>query len=245
MDLFREIHSGLPQEAPGSDEATIKALSLIGGLPHSPKIMDIGCGPGRQTITLAEQTEGQIFAVDTHQPFLDELLRRAASHGVGHRVTVINRSMTALDFAGASFDLIWSEGAIYIMGFQKGLKEWRRFLKPGGFVAVTELTWLTDNPPVEARNFWAISYPDMKTRDENMALAEAAGYITIANFTLPDSAWWDGYYGPLSDRVASLREKYSGRPEIIALLNEELAEIDLFKNYSDAYGYVFYILRRG
>jgi SAM-dependent methyltransferase len=245
MDIFWEIHSGLPQEAPGSDEATAKALSLIADLPRAPKILDVGCGPGRQTITLAKQTEGQIFAVDTHQPFLDELLRRAASHGVGHRVTAVNRSMTDMAFDNDSFDLIWSEGAIYIMGFHKGLREWRRFLKPGGFMAVTELSWLIDDPPAEARNFWAISYPDMKTREENIALAETAGYIPIGDFTLPDSAWWDGYYGPLGDRVASLYEKYAGRPEMIAALKAELAEIHLFKKYSYAYGYVFYILRLG
>src|SRR5262249_11799155 len=59
-------------------------------------------------------------------------------------------SMSALDFPDASFDLIWSEGAIYVMGFAEGLRAWKRLLKPHGAIAVTELSWLGPDIPEEA-----------------------------------------------------------------------------------------------
>ena len=127
MEIFFEIHRDLPREAPGSDACTARALSMIPALPDDPRILDIGCGPGAQTLVLARQTGGRVTAIDTHQPFLDDLARRAERAGLTSRVHPQLGDMTALDFEEASFDVIWSEGAIYIMGLREGLTAWRRF----------------------------------------------------------------------------------------------------------------------
>jgi SAM-dependent methyltransferase len=63
---------------------------------------------------------------------------------VQNKITTLEKSMDALDFDDETFDIIWSEGAIYIMGFETGVKQWRNFLKPGGYLAVSEITWLTN-----------------------------------------------------------------------------------------------------
>ena len=243
MNLFWEIHSGLPQEGPGDDNSTLKALTLIPDVPPDPKILDIGCGPGRQTIALARQTKGQIIALDEHQPFLEEVEKRAKVEGLSSSITLKRCSMADLDFAENSFDIIWSEGAIYIMGFRKGLEYWKRFVKPGGAVAVTEISWLTDNPPEVPRRFWHENYPAMKTVEENLKIIDDLGYSLLSHFTLPESSWED-YYQPLEKRIAELRVKYAGNTEALKSLDVEQAEIGFYRKYHDFFGYVFYVMRK-
>lgn len=139
------------------------------------------------------------------------------------------------------FDLLWSEGAIYIIGFERGLREWRRLLKPGGLIAVTEISWLKPNPPEAARRFWNEAYPDMATVDENLARLSAAGYRSLGHFTLPESAWWEDYYHPMAARIEMLRQAYGNNPEAQSVLDLEYAEIELYRQFSACYGYVFYL----
>lgn len=237
--IFWEIHRDLPREAPGSDASTLRALSMLPALPASARILDIGCGPGGQSVALARVTQADVTAVDNHQPFLDDLARRAARAGVAERVHPLNASMFDLNFE-QPFDLLWSEGAVYIIGFERGLREWRRLLKPGGFIAVTELSWLKPNLPEAARKFWREGYPDMATVEQNLARLSAAGYRSLGHFTLPESDWWDNYYHPMAARIQALREKYEHNPAAQAVLDMEYAEIDLYRQFSAWYGYVFY-----
>ncbi len=244
MNIFWELHSDLPREAPGDMASTAKALSLIPNLPKNPQILDIGCGPGMQTLALAKITKGQIIAIDNHQPYLDELQQRAAQENFSSHIKVQNSSMFSLDFEPESFDLIWSEGAIYIMGFQEGLQSWHRFLKTGGAIAVSELSWLVTNPPEEPLNFWKNAYPAMKNITENITILQNLGYHYINSFTLPESSWWNNYYTPLGGRLNDLQKKYQGNEEANAVLDEEQREIELYRNYSDYYGYVFYLMQK-
>ncbi len=243
MGIFRELTEDLPRHAPGSPEATRRALGLVRGLPERPRILDVGCGPGAQTIELARATGGWIVAVDIRQRFLDELTERAAAAGVLSQVTTLKTSMFEMDFADASFDLVWSEGAIYFQGFAAGLRAWRRFLKPGGWIAVSELSWLVPDPPAEAAAFWARNYPAMGSIERNCQIVAEAGYVDRDGFVLPVKDWHN-YYGPAERRVEELREKYAGDLEVLATLDEARREYDLFRAYHDAYGYVFYVMRK-
>ena len=243
MNLFWELHSGLPREGPGRDEATSEALRSLTGLPPAPRILDIGCGPGMQTLVLARETRGSITAVDTHQPFLDELTRRAARAGLSDRIETINASMKALDFSDRTFDLIWSEGAIYVMGFPEGLRAWKRLLKPDGAIAVTELSWLGSSLPDGAKRFWEERYPAMTDVSENLRIMESAGYSLVHHFVLPEHSWWDHYYSPLERRIQALKRSYQDNQEAMEFLDGEQQGIDLYRRCSASYGYVFYIAR--
>jgi SAM-dependent methyltransferase len=240
QEIFWAVHRDLPREAPGSDEATRQALAMLPNLPAAPRILDVGCGPGAQTVVLARESGGMVTAVDNHQPFLDDLAHRAAQASVSERIRPLNASMFDLDFA-EPFDLIWSEGAIYIIGFERGLRQWRSLLKPGGFVAVTDLTWLKPNPPAEVAAFWQTECPELATIEENLARLMAAGYRALGHFVLPESAWWDSYYTPMAARIALLREQYGDNAEAQRALDAEQAEIDLYRRCAAWYGYVFYI----
>ena len=196
MDLFWEIHSNLEREGPGDTLNTLKALSMIGHLGKDLKILDLGCGPGKQTIDLAKNLDGQVIAIDTHTPFINELTLNAEKQGLGNKIEAISASMTEMPFEYSSFDLIWGEGSIYNMGFKKGIKEMYKYLKDNGYLAVSEISWLKDNPPKEVYDFWNNSYSEMESINENLKDINNSGYEIIGHFTLPEEAWWK-YYNPM------------------------------------------------
>jgi ubiquinone/menaquinone biosynthesis C-methylase UbiE len=243
ISIFFEIHKGLPREGPGDNASTRKAYSLLKDLPPEPLILDIGCGPGMQTIELAKISQGKIVAIDTHQPFLDELDKRAKKEGLKSKIKTINKSMFAMDFNNNEFDIIWSEGAAYIYGFEKALKDWKKYLKISGYFVVTEASWIKNNPPNEIKEFWEDAYPDIKTINENKDIIQKAQYNLITHFILPEKSWWENYYIPMENRLKELRRKYRGNNDIEEQLDEEFKEIEMYKKYSDYYGYVFYIMK--
>jgi ubiquinone/menaquinone biosynthesis C-methylase UbiE len=241
-EIFWVVHNDLPREGPGDDESTRRAFSMMKGLPTAPTILDIGCGTGPQTLALARLTDAHITAVDTHQPFLDELARKAAQAGLAERVQWRNMSMFELSFP-QKFEVLWSEGAIYTMGFEEGLRAWRPLLKPGGYVAVTEISWLEPVMPGEAYSYWEAEYPGMRNIDENLARIRKSGYREVGHFTLPEIAWWQPYYSPMEARIAQLREKYSGNAVAQSLLDAHAREIEMYRKFSSWYGYVFYVMQ--
>ncbi len=244
MAVFYEIHQDIPREAPGNAASTQRAFASLAHLPSQPTILDIGCGPGAQTLTLAELTPGKIIAVDNHPPFLTTLAERVGQLGLGDRIHIQLGDMTALEFPAASFDLIWAEGAIYIMGFAAGLQMWRSLLKPHGYIAVSEATWLQPNPPTEIKAFWQENYPAMQDVQGNLDIIRTCGYQVVDHFTLPESAWWDDYYHPLEQRLETLRQTYVGDGDALEAIALTQAEINLYRQYSTYYGYVFYIMQR-
>ena len=140
-------------------------------------------------------------------------------------------------------DVIWAEGAIYIAGFEQGLQEWRRFLRPGGYVAATHLSWLTSDIPDEPRKFWTRNYPAMRAVEENARISIQCGFELVECFTLPESAWWTDYYSPMETRLRSLRDQYRGDDEAMAVIESSGEQIDLYRRFARYYGYVFYVLR--
>jgi len=242
-DVFFEIHSDLPREAPGDDESTRRALSSC-SLPVAAKILDVGCGPGGQSVVAAAHfPEAEVYAVDMHAPFLREVNRRAASLGVLHRVHPVRADMKALPFAAAGFDLVLAEGSAYVMGIEDALAAWRELLHDDGHIAFTELVWLSANPPSEAKTFFDTEYPSMTTPDHLRKLIESAGYRLIDHFTLPDDAWRNSYYAPMEARLEELRRKYAGDTKALAVIEESQKEVDIRRRYSDSYGYEFFVAR--
>lgn len=243
MNLFYEIHKDLPREGPGSNESTRKAYSLIQQYLIEPAILDIGCGPGMQTLELASLADGSIIATDINEGFLKVLEEKAEQAGFANKIKVQQANMKELPFSEGQFDLIWSEGAIFIMGFENGLKEWKKFVKPGGFVAVTELSWIKEDPPQQAAKFWNEAYPGAGTVEENTQKAEQLGFEVLDSFVLPESAWWEHYYTPLEQRLAEFTVKYQHDEEALKILQGFQQEIDLYRKHHEYYGYVFYVLK--
>ena len=135
------------RQGPGNPEVTLKALSFIDNLTDMSKIADIGCGTGGQTMTLAQNTTGHITGIDVFPGFINQFNQNAQKLNLQDRVKGVVGNMENLPFQAEELDLIWSEGAIYNIGFERGLNEWRKYLKQGGYIAVTENTWFRAERP--------------------------------------------------------------------------------------------------
>ncbi len=245
IDLLIDLHLDGARQGPGGDDETRLAIRLS-GLAARPglKVADIGCGTGAAARVLAEALEADVTAVDLAPAFLDRLNRAAERDGLGARIETRAASMDALDFEERSLDAIWSEGAIYSMGFEAGIKAWRRFLKPGGVLAVSELTWFTQEQPAELERHWTRAYPEVDTASAKMALLEANGYAPVGYFTLPDRCWLDGYYRPMQQRFAEFLARHAASQPARDLVAAEENEIALYERHSAFYGYGYYVARR-
>ena len=242
-EFFYELFSDIPRQGPGSNEYTRKAYMSLPNLALQPNILDVGCGSGMQTLELARISEGETTALDNYQPFLDDLRKRAKSEGLDNKIKTLNVSMFELPFAKSTFDLIWSEGAIFIIGFEKGLREWKPFIKQGGYLVVSELSWIKPDAPDELRTYLEGEYPAIKNIAENMEIIRQADYDEVASFILPESDWWDNFYNPLQRRTNQLRRKYAENLEALVVLDASQLEIDMYRKYSPYYGYVFYLMQ--
>jgi ubiquinone/menaquinone biosynthesis C-methylase UbiE len=241
--LYEAFNSDLPRLGPGDNESTRKAFSFLVDLPSNPYILDVGCGTGMQTLELARLTNGKILALDNHQPYLDKLEKQIKIHNLSHKITSINISMFEMKFDSNTFDLIWSEGAAYIYGFEKALVDWQCFLKENGYFVFSELCWFKENIPEEIDDFFQV-YPAMKNVEENIKVITSHGLNLISHFKLPESSWWNNFYIPLEKKINKLRKKYQDDEEKLSLLEEFYLEIEMFRKYSEYYGYVFFNMRK-
>ncbi|MFD0337474.1 bifunctional class I SAM-dependent methyltransferase/N-acetyltransferase [Streptomyces sp. NPDC127117] len=240
-EAFFSLHHNLPRQSPGSDATTRRLLEFAGPLPRRPRVLDLGCGPGRAALLLAAEAGAEVTAVDLHRPFLDELREAAGARGLGDRIRTVRADMAELtgpDFPDGSFDLVWAEGSAYIIGFDTALRDWRRLLAPGGSLVVTECVWTTDAPTAEARAFWE-QETSMRPVAGNTAAAVAAGHHVLGVLVQPDSDW-DECYVPLAERVESADASTPGMQWALAATREELA---MRREHGAEYGYAGYVLR--
>jgi SAM-dependent methyltransferase len=244
FNLICEYFSTLERQGPGSPEVTLKALSFTGKLTGESQIADIGCGSGGQTMILAQNTPAHITGIDLFPLFIDIFNKNAADLGLADRVKGITGSMDKLPFSKNQLDLIWFEGAIYNIGFERGLKEWRSFLKPGGYIAVSEASWFTSSRPAEIEKFWMEAYPGIDTIPAKMQQLQDSGYAPVAAFTLPENCWIENFYIPQLKAQELFLEKHRGNKTAEEFIANELRETELYYRFKEYYGYAFYIGRK-
>jgi ubiquinone/menaquinone biosynthesis C-methylase UbiE len=245
LQMLIDLHKDNHRQGPGGDEQTLLAAQLAGIDASRPlKIADIGCGTGAASILLAEQLHAEVTAVDFLSEFLDELNTRAQAHGVGEQITTVNASMDALEFPPEHFDVIWSEGAVYNIGFERGISYWKQFLEPGGKLVVSEITWLTDSRPEPLQSYWDAEYPEAGTASQNMRILEQHGYKIEAYFSLKPDCWTKNYYRPLQDRFEAFLLQHNHSQLAREIVDAEQFEISLYKTYSAYYSYGVYIARK-
>lgn len=241
FDLINEYFTELERLGPGSPAETIRALGFIGNLSNKTKIADLGCGTGVQTMVLAQNTEATITALDLYAGSIDKLNATTEKLGLQHRVKGIVASMDNLPFQKEEFDLVWSEGAIANIGFEKGLNHWRDFLKKDGYIAVSYESWFTDERPAEIEKWWMDAVPEITTIGHNIAIMQKTGYLPIAAFVLPEHCWIDNYFMPQKARQEEFLKKHAGNKTVENMIAFLRREADLYSKYKQYYGYVFYI----
>lgn len=245
LELLIDLHRNSERQGPGSKKDTLKALEFI-DLPKNKKIKicDIGCGSGGQTITLAENTNSQITAIDLFPEFLHELNEKSNKYNFKNKIKTLQKSMDELEFNDEEFDIIWSEGAIYNIGFENGIKKWKNFLKKGGFLAVTEITWITNSRPKEIEDFWNQEYPEIDRASNKIKILENNGYSIVGYFYLSQKSWIENYYIPLKNKFEKFLERNKSSKLAQKVVNENMKEINLYDKFKEYYSYGFYIAKK-
>jgi len=244
LNLICEFFSNMERQGPGSPDATLKALSFIDNLTEKSLIADIGCGTGGQTITLAQHAPGHITGLDLFPGFIDLFNANATKLNLQDKVKGIIGSMDNLPFQEEELDLLWSEGAIYNIGFERGLNEWRKYLKMGGYVAVSESSWFTDERPDEINKFWMDAYPEIDTIPNQVAKIYKAGYLPVATFILPEICWIEHYLTPKIRAEKIFLNKYAGNKNAEEFIVSQRYEEELYRKYKEFYGYTFFIAKK-
>ena len=190
---------------------------------QNPVILDNGCGTGVATLELARLSGGRVVGVDIDQMALDSLNQKVEQAGLTTRIKTVNCSMKDMLFKDNSFEILWCEGAIYVIGFEEGLRTWRRFLRHRGFfVAHARIV-------------------DIEKRVDSIP---TCGYDLLHKFTVSKDAWWDDYYGPMENLVEGLRHRYQNYPDALALLDKVQKEVDEFKSNPEHHSSVFYVMQK-
>lgn len=245
LKLLIDLHKSAKRQGPGGDEEIIKILGLAQlTQAEKLKIADIGCGTGAASILLAKQLNAQVTAVDFLPEFIEVLKDKAEKEGLSEKIATIVCSMEDLPFNREEYDLIWSEGAIYNMGFEKGVNEWKQFLKPDGLLVVSEITWLTEKRPSEIQKHWDSEYPEIDTASAKIRVLENAGYSPVSYFYLPEHCWLDNYYRPMQARFSNLLERHGNSQNAQSVVEAEKKEIDLYERYKKYFSYGVYIAKK-
>lgn len=243
--LLIDLHKQAQRQGPGSDAETEKAIALAGLDPTTPlTIADLGCGTGASTLVLARRLNARVTAVDLLPDFLDTLAQRAEGAGLSERIAPLAGSMDRLPFADEAYDVLWSEGAVYTIGFERGIADWKRYLKPGGLLVVSEITWTTAERPPELQAHWLAEYPEIDLASAKIGQLEQSGYAPIGYFVLPPACWLDTYYRPMRDRFSDFLARHGNSAEARAIVAAEQREIELYEQYGAYYSYGVYIARK-
>lgn len=240
-DFLKLFFGGMEKLGPGDNTSTLRVLEFL------PKrdfrlVVDAGCGTGRQTLTLAKELGTPIHAIDVHESFLKDLTRRAQENGLKHLVNPHCMDMQDIAKTFQDIDLLWSEGSVYNIGFSNALTTWASSITPGGFLVVSELSWLKEQIPEPVKAFFKTGYPDMQSIERNIEVSEKTGYKVIKTHVLPRESWVEGYYDILGPRAQALKDHEDASVREFA--EETLREIEVFEISEDSYGYVFLVLQR-
>ena len=199
-----------------------KALRMIPDI-DKPRILDIGCGSGVSTLELARLTDGEIIGLDIDQNALDRLNKKIEEAGLSDRFKILNCSLLDMEFPDESFDIVWSEGSIFVIGFKKGLQEWKRLIRPGGFMVV---------------------HDEMGNVGQKLEQISSCGYELLGYFVMDTDVWWNEYFAPLEKLVNETKTKYADDREVFGALNQAQSEMDFFRKIPERNRSVCFVMKK-
>src|SRR5690242_11886921 len=121
--------------------------TALGAVPLVPGqiVLDLGCGVGDQAAELVARGV-RVIGIDSNE----ELLAAARSRGL-ENAEFRNHDLCALPDLGVLADGVWcSFAAAYLPSLRTMLESWKRHLRPGGWIALTEIDDLFGHEPLGA-----------------------------------------------------------------------------------------------
>jgi ubiquinone/menaquinone biosynthesis C-methylase UbiE len=201
---------------------TRKAYRMLPKL-DKPRILDIGCGSGVPTMELARLGQGEVIGIDIDRPALDKLTKKIREAGFSNRVQAVNCSILDMVFPDESFDIIWSEGSIFVIGFKRGIQEWKRFLKPNGFMVI---------------------HDEKGNVKEKLEQISNCGYELVGYFILSEDTWWTEYFAPLEKLIGKFRTRCTDDPNLLEELHQAQGELEMFKNNPERNNSVCFVIQK-
>ena len=154
--------------------------------------------------------------------------------------------MNALELPPRSFDLVWCEGALFVPGFERGLRIIRDRCceaRPGGRQRGGVAAPAPRRSPTTSSQFWTEAYPAMTDVEGNLALARQAGFAALDHFTLAAEGW-AAYVDPVERRMNEVLAKHPGDPDAEKAAEAERREFAMFRKNRGWFGYEFFLLQR-
>ena len=240
------IFETLPRLGAGDDEHTKKAFSLITPPPEGGgEILDVGCGKGSQTLALARLCPScRIIATDIHQPYLDVVEEKIAAGGLSNRIKTVCASMDDLPFGEEFFDILWAEGCSSIIGIEQAVRYWKKLLKRGGYMMISDIFWFTGTPSDEAQQFFSEAHPAMMLEEQGFEIVRNAGLELVGSFRLPIRVWEESFYGPMREKFGELKEKYADNKDALMVIEGLARQTKIFERYPDEFGNTYLVMRK-
>ena len=230
VSAFFDLYESLPRQGPGDRETLDFTLKVIraGG---AERILDAGCGAGADIDgLLAWAPAGHVSAVDSHVPFVEQVVKR---NGDDPRVKAIATDIATLT---GPFDLIWSAGTLYFLGLEAGFRIFHSMRAPSGALVFSHPAYFNKTPSQAATDFWE-GEGEVFDHETVYEKVRAAGYTVFDAVKLPDAAW-EAYYSPLQARIDALNLA-SG--DMVATLEGAQREIDGWRKARAKTGYLQFI----
>lgn len=246
MDILKyyiDLFSRVPRQHPGSTIFTKLAFNSLNLKETNIDILDIGCGTGCHTMDLVEIPGVDIYAVDNNSKFLNILKNKVNKSEFARKIKVLIGDIYELPLKYYQFDLVWVEGTVNKNGFEIGINEWKKFVKPGGNIVISELTYTNTNIPLEVKNYWIKQYPSICAFDDMKIIIENSGCILEKTLILDETCWINNYYIPLINEIPKFLSDNNDHEYAFMVANEITKEYELYQKYKDYFNYFFYILK--
>ncbi len=131
----------------GGSKATRELIELC-HIDESKYVLDVGCGVGMTPCYIAKRLGCRVVGVDIRESMIDRANERAQRQSVEHRVEFRVVDAQNLPFEDALFDVVIGESiTAFLEDKQRGVSEYVRVTKLGGYVGLNEATWLKAPPP--------------------------------------------------------------------------------------------------
>jgi ubiquinone/menaquinone biosynthesis C-methylase UbiE len=164
----------------GSMEATRELIELC-HIGSGQYVLDVGCGVGATPCYLAKAVGCRVVGVDLVERMIDQSRQRARAEGVENRVEFRVADAHDLPFQDGLFDAVIAESLnIFFDDKTPALREYIRVTKPGGYVGMTEMTWLKPPSPELEETFRRMVFAQALEAQGWKELLEGAGLRDVA-----------------------------------------------------------------
>jgi ubiquinone/menaquinone biosynthesis C-methylase UbiE len=204
---------------PGGVKLTSRLGEVLQLTPQS-RVLDVASGKGTSAIYLAETFGCTVVGVDYGGDNVRQANETAAAKGQSHRVHFEQGDAERLPCEEASFDAIICECAFCTFPDKpSAAREFARVLKPGGRVAMSDLTRAAGNLPKELDTLlaWVACIADAQP------LESYAEFLTAAGFSVNVREPHDE---ALTEMVNQIRMKLLGAEIMVGLKKMELPGVD-------------------